>query len=57
MRAAVGAGLPVIGLTTGHPGPVLLAAGAALLIKDYNDPVLWSVLEKEPTACSVDLVA
>jgi beta-phosphoglucomutase-like phosphatase (HAD superfamily) len=47
LGAAVAAGLAVIGITTGNPGPVLVAAGAAFLIKDYDDPALWSKLEKE----------
>lgn len=46
LGAAVAAGLPVVGITTGNPGPVLVAAGAAFLIKDYDDPALWSQLEK-----------
>lgn len=46
LGAAVAAGLPVVGITTGNPGPALIAAGAAFLIKDYDDPALWSQLEK-----------
>lgn len=46
LGAAVAAGLPVVGITTGNPGPALVAAGAAFLIKDYDDPALWSHLEK-----------
>jgi len=46
LGAAVAAGLPVVGITTGNPGPALVAAGAAFLIKDYEDPALWSQLEK-----------
>jgi len=46
LSAAVAAGLPVVGITTGNPGPALIAAGAAFLIKDYNDPALWKRLEK-----------
>ncbi|XP_024401807.1 haloacid dehalogenase-like hydrolase domain-containing protein Sgpp [Physcomitrium patens] len=46
LSAAVAAGLPVVGITTGNPGPALLAAGAAFLIEGYNDPALWSKLEK-----------
>lgn len=44
VKAGVAAGLATVGLLTGHPGPVLKSNGAALLIKDYNDPDLWTSL-------------
>ncbi|CAD6338034.1 unnamed protein product [Miscanthus lutarioriparius] len=42
----VAAGMPVVGLATRNPENSLLEAGAALLIKDYEDPKLWAALEK-----------
>ncbi|CAN6283860.1 unnamed protein product [Urochloa humidicola] len=46
IRAGVAAGVPVVGLTTGNPGKVLSDAGASLLIKDFHDQKLLSVLEE-----------
>ncbi|CAL4923911.1 unnamed protein product [Urochloa decumbens] len=46
IRAGVAAGVPVVGLTTRNPGKVLSDAGASLLIKDFQDPKLLSVLEE-----------
>lgn len=46
LKAAVSAGLPVVGITTGNPGSALLDAGASFLIKDYNDPALWEQLKE-----------
>lgn len=50
-KAGVAAGAPVVGLLTGHPGPVLKEAGASVLIKDYHDPALWAALGDE-TPCT-----
>jgi len=44
VKAGVAAGSPTVGLLTGHPSAILTASGASLLIKDYNDPVLWEAL-------------
>eukprot|EP00252_Welwitschia_mirabilis_P023652 TRINITY_DN6747_c0_g1_i2.p1 TRINITY_DN6747_c0_g1~~TRINITY_DN6747_c0_g1_i2.p1 ORF type:complete len:108 (-),score=31.22 TRINITY_DN6747_c0_g1_i2:159-482(-) len=44
IKAAVAAGLPVLGLTTRNPGQGLLDAGATFLIKDFEDPILWNKL-------------
>jgi len=46
VKAAVSAGIPTIGLTTGHPPEALKAAGAFLLIADFTDPQLWKYLER-----------
>ncbi|TKV94820.1 hypothetical protein SEVIR_9G321300v4 [Setaria viridis] len=46
IRAGVAAGVPVVGLTTRNPGKALNDAGASLLIKDFQDPKLLSVLEE-----------
>lgn len=54
LKAAVAAGLPVVGVTTGNPGPALLAAGAAFLVKDYNDAALWQVLTPKQALPSAD---
>uniref|UniRef100_A0A0C9RXR8 TSA: Wollemia nobilis Ref_Wollemi_Transcript_5383_1082 transcribed RNA sequence n=1 Tax=Wollemia nobilis TaxID=56998 RepID=A0A0C9RXR8_9CONI len=45
LKAAVAAGLPVLGVTTRNPGQVLLDAGATFLIKNFEDPSLWTALE------------
>lgn len=53
VRAGVAAGVPVVGLTTRNPGKVLKDAGASLLVKDFQDPELLSVLQQvevEPAA-------
>ncbi|KAJ1296180.1 hypothetical protein BS78_01G279700 [Paspalum vaginatum] len=53
VRAGVAAGVPVVGLTTRNPGKVLSDAGASLLIQDFQDPKLLSVLEEiEPAAAN-----
>lgn len=44
IRAAVGAGIPTVGLMTTQPEANLLGAGAALAIKDYHDPRLAAFL-------------
>ncbi|OEL23930.1 Haloacid dehalogenase-like hydrolase domain-containing protein Sgpp [Dichanthelium oligosanthes] len=46
IRAGVVAGVPVVGLTTRNPEKALNDAGASLLIKDFQDPKLLSVLEE-----------
>ncbi|XP_003557253.1 haloacid dehalogenase-like hydrolase domain-containing protein Sgpp [Brachypodium distachyon] len=45
-RAGVAAGVPVIAVLTRNPEKSLQEAGAALIVKDYADPKLWSVLEE-----------
>ncbi|XP_006662619.1 haloacid dehalogenase-like hydrolase domain-containing protein Sgpp isoform X2 [Oryza brachyantha] len=50
IRAGVAANVPVVGLTTRNPDKVLKDAGASLLIEDFQDPKLLSMLaELEPT--------
>lgn len=46
IRAGIAAGMPVVGLATRNPENSLVEAGAALLIKDYEDPKLWAALEE-----------
>lgn len=45
VRSAVGAGLRVVGLTTGQPAERLRARGSVLQIADYRDGSLWGLLE------------
>uniref|UniRef100_A0A0E0IJD0 Uncharacterized protein n=1 Tax=Oryza nivara TaxID=4536 RepID=A0A0E0IJD0_ORYNI len=45
-RAGVAAGIPVVAVATRNPEKSLLDAGATLIIKDYEDPKLWSALEE-----------
>ncbi|KAF1874846.1 hypothetical protein Lal_00007461 [Lupinus albus] len=46
IKAGVAAGMPVIGLATRNPEPLLMEAKPAFLIKDYDDPKLWAALEE-----------
>lgn len=45
LRAARGAGLMVVGLTTTLPAAKLLAAGAAIAVADFADPRLLPLIE------------
>ncbi|CAA7406691.1 unnamed protein product [Spirodela intermedia] len=47
IKAGVAAGMPVVGLRTRNPEGMLLDAGAALLIGDFEDPKLWAALEED----------
>jgi len=38
--------MPVVGLMTRNPESVLMTAKPTLLIKDYEDPILWAALEE-----------
>ncbi|KAG8084348.1 hypothetical protein GUJ93_ZPchr0010g10441 [Zizania palustris] len=50
IRAGVAASVPVVGLATRNPEKALKDAGASLLIKDFQDPKLLSMLEElDPT--------
>ncbi|EPS67768.1 hypothetical protein M569_07008 [Genlisea aurea] len=46
ITAGVAAGLPTVGLTTRNPAHLLTKAKPAFLIKDYEDPKLWTVLDQ-----------
>lgn len=46
IKAGVAAGMPVVGLATRNPAHLLMEAGAAFLIKDYDDKKLWTALEE-----------
>ncbi|MGY1448943.1 HAD family hydrolase [Pseudomonas chlororaphis] len=46
LTAAVGAGLFTVGLATSQSPEALLAAGAHLVVEDFNDPRLWAVIER-----------
>ncbi len=47
VRSAVGAGLRVVGMTTGQDPERLREAGAAITIPDFADEALWRWLERE----------
>jgi len=47
IRSAVGAGIRTVALTTGHKIEGLEAAGATLVVKDFNDQKLWDWLDKQ----------
>eukprot|EP00897_Mesotaenium_endlicherianum_P007451 jgi/Mesen1/6734/ME000344S06009 len=44
MQAAVAAGLPTIGVLTGQTASTLEAAGASLIVTDFEDSQLWDAL-------------
>ncbi|KAL2233018.1 UNVERIFIED_CONTAM: Haloacid dehalogenase-like hydrolase domain-containing protein Sgpp [Sesamum indicum] len=46
IKAGVAAGMPTIGLTTRNPAELLMQAKPAFLIKDYEDPKLWTALDE-----------
>lgn len=46
IKAGVAAGMPVLGLATRNPEELLKEAGAAFVIKDFDDSKLWSALEE-----------
>ncbi|KAL6557953.1 hypothetical protein OROMI_018303 [Orobanche minor] len=46
IKAGVAAGVITFGLTTRNPAELLMEANPALLIKDYEDSKLWSVLDE-----------
>ena len=45
MTAALAAGLPCVGVLTSQQDEVLAKVGAAICVKDYDDPALWKMLE------------
>lgn len=47
IKAGVAAGMPVVGIKTRNPEELLLNAGAAFLIKDFEDEKLWNALEED----------
>ncbi|XP_047334497.1 haloacid dehalogenase-like hydrolase domain-containing protein Sgpp isoform X2 [Impatiens glandulifera] len=46
IKAGVAAGMPVVGIASRNPANLLLEAGAVFVIKDFNDPILWTALEE-----------
>lgn len=46
IKAGVAAGVKTFGLTTRNPAELLMKANPSLLIKDYEDSKLWSVLDE-----------
>ena len=44
IRSAVAAGIYTIGVASTHNPELLVAAGANMVIKDFNDPQLWDFL-------------
>ncbi|KAI3453445.1 hypothetical protein Pfo_010108 [Paulownia fortunei] len=57
IKAGVAAGMPSIGLTTRNPAELLMEAKPAFLIKDYEDPKLWTVLDELDKMASVKIGA
>ncbi|MDR3435649.1 HAD-IA family hydrolase [Telmatospirillum sp.] len=50
IRAAVGAGIATVGLTTTQSAPSLVEVGASLVIGDYHDPLLLPFLNDRRAA-------
>ncbi len=46
LTAAVNAGIFTVGLVTSQRRETLLAAGAHLVIEDFDDPQLWAVIDR-----------
>lgn len=46
IKAGVAAGMPVVGVASRNPEKLLSEAGAAFVIKDFNDVKLWAALEE-----------
>lgn len=47
VRAAVAAGIPVIGITTAFGERQLLDLGATMAVKDFTDPRVWAFIEAQ----------
>ncbi|QKD81444.1 HAD-IA family hydrolase [Thermoleptolyngbya sichuanensis A183] len=45
IRSAVGAGIPTIGIAATHSAEELTQLGTLLVVQDFTDPRLWSLLE------------
>lgn len=43
-RSAVEAGIPTVGITSGHPPEDLLEAGVSIVVGDFMDPALYDFL-------------
>ncbi|KAL6606362.1 hypothetical protein ACP70R_042015 [Stipagrostis hirtigluma subsp. patula] len=55
VQAGVAAGMPVVAIADESREAKLLAVGAALVIRDYQDPKLWAALDKlDTTAQAAD---
>lgn len=48
LTAAKAANLYTVGLATSQSEATLLAAGADLVVEDFNDPRLWAVIQNWP---------
>ena len=46
MKAGVAAGMPVVGMGLRNPEKFLTEAGASFVIKDFDDPKLWTSLKE-----------
>ena len=46
VRAAVAAGIAVVGLTTGLPAERLVAAGAVFAVSDFTDRRIYELVER-----------
>ena len=47
INSAVSAGIYTIGITSSYPSEYLMDAGARMTIEDFNDQVLWKLLERK----------
>jgi beta-phosphoglucomutase-like phosphatase (HAD superfamily) len=46
VKAGVAAGMPVVGMGLRNPEKFLTEAGASFVIKDFDDPKLWTSLKE-----------
>lgn len=46
VQAGVAAGMPVVAIAEESREGKLLAVGATLVVRDYEDPKLWAALDK-----------
>lgn len=53
IRSAVAAGIYTIGVASTHDPQLLFAAGASMVIKDFNDPQLWEFLDQKTSSAII----
>ena len=46
MKAGVAAGMPVVAIASRNPEKLLKAAGATLVVTDFEDANLWGALKE-----------
>ena len=54
IRSAVGAGIYTVGITSSNLAEDLLDAGANMIVEDFNDPQLWTLLNEKTKAINTN---